>query len=124
VGAKTRSKSLLLLIFISAFNVGMSIPWSRQNANVIITAYEVHYAIPHHELSNTLWCESQFDPIVIHCDDSISNSGGIMQISSYCHSEVAANEALDPIWLINWTAQRFAAGYTHEWSCHKAGDTS
>jgi hypothetical protein len=109
---------LLLLSFISALNAGTPIHWSQQNAAEIVTAYEVHYAIPHHELFDTLNCESALQPRSIHENDGKGDSRGIAQISTYYHPEVTAQEAYDPIWAVSWSAQRFASGHAHEWSCY------
>jgi hypothetical protein len=109
---------LLLLSLIAALNAGVPIHWSQQSAEEIVTAYEVRYAIPHHELFDTLKCESGLKPHAIHENDGKGDSRGIAQISTYYHPEVTAQEAYDPIWAVNWTANRFVTGHAHEWSCY------
>jgi Transglycosylase SLT domain len=104
-------------------NAGVPIHWSQQNAAEIVTASEVHYAIPHHELFDTLTCESGLNPKAINPHDSHGGSYGIAQINA-AHTELTRAQMFDPIFSINWSAQQFAAGHQHIWSCYKGEDTS
>lgn len=87
-----------------------------------MTAYEVHYAIPHDELLHTLECESGLNPDAANPKDSHGGSFGIAQINAL-HTEVTRADMLDPIFSIDWAALQFSEGHQHMWSCFK-GDAS
>ena len=44
-------------------------------------------------------------------------SYGLMQIHIPVH-DVTKEQALDPIWAMEWSAQQFSAGNQHWWSCY------
>lgn len=89
--------------------------YSTSTAEDIITEYAVHYNIDPKPLIDTLHCESNFDPAAI---GDFGTSFGIAQIHLPAHAEVTKQEALDPLWSINWAAQMFAAGHANLWSCY------
>ena len=115
---------LLLLSFISTLNAGVPIHWQQRYATEIVTAYEVHYAIPHHELLNTLMCESHLQPRAKNLADSHGGSHGIAMISAGSHPTITRTQMYDPIFSINWAAKQFSLGHAHMWSCFKGADTS
>jgi hypothetical protein len=111
---------LLLFSLISALNAGVPIHWRQQNAEEIITAYEVHYAIPHHELFDTLKCESGLNPHAVNLEDSHGGSFGVAQINVGSHPDISKAEMFDPIFSVSWAAREFSKGHAHQWSCFHA----
>ena len=88
--------------------------YSTSTAPAIIEAYAIHYGIPAQPLIDTLACESRFNP------DSIGDKGtsfGLAQIHLPAHPEITRQEALDPLWSIDWAAKQFSEGHASMWSC-------
>lgn len=46
------------------------------------------------------------------------NSWGVAQINLTYHKEVTEEQALDPVWALNWAAQEFAAGHQYLFHCY------
>jgi hypothetical protein len=63
----------------------------------------------------TLQCESGFDPNAL---GDQGTSVGIAQIHLPAHPDVSHENALDPIWSIDWAATNFAKD-PEMWSCYK-----
>lgn len=94
--------------------------YSTSTAEEIITSYAIHYGIPAQPLVDTLKCESNFNK------DAVGDTGssfGVAQIHLAAHPEVKKEEALDPLWAINWTAQQFALGKARQWTCFRKLNT-
>ena len=62
----------------------------------------------------TLQCESGYDPQAV---GDQGTSLGIAQIHLPAHPNVTSQEALNPIWSIDWAAQNFAKD-PEIWSCY------
>lgn len=88
--------------------------YSREIAPLVIEAYAIHYGIPSKPLIDTLRCESQFNPSAIGDN---GNSFGIAQIHLPAHPDVTKQQALDPLWAINWAAYHFSLHQESMWSC-------
>jgi len=46
-------------------------------------------------------------------------SYGIAQIHLPAHPHITLEQALDPLWSIEWMAEQFAEGRENMWTCHK-----
>lgn len=74
-------------------------------------------------LYHTLYCESGLQPNIQSSvpDPSGPNgredSWGIAQIHLPSHPEVSRENALDPIWAIDWAAYQFSQGNARWWTC-------
>lgn len=68
------------------------------------------------ELVATLKCESGFNPKAV---GDKGKSFGIAQIHLPAHPTITKQQALDPMWAIDWTAQQFAKGEKGKrmWTC-------
>lgn len=81
----------------------------------------VSYGIDPERFTETLQCESNFDP------EAIGDKGtslGIAQIHLPAHPEVSREKALDGIWSINWAAKQFSAGRAAMWTCWRILEAS
>lgn len=89
--------------------------FSTSTAESIITAYAHKYGTPAQPLIDTLRCESDFNPNAV---GDYGSSFGIAQIHLLAHADITKEEALDPLWSIDWAAMMFAAGHANLWSCY------
>ena len=119
----------LLIVFLS---LGFGIPtpvmaqelapvvYSTNTAELIITAHAIKYGILAQPLIDTLKCESDFDS---NAEGDFSTttmqytSFGIAQIHLSAHQDITKEQALDPLWSIDFAARQFKLGNTHIWSC-------
>lgn len=92
------------------------LPYSVENAPLIIEAYAVRYGIPSEPIIDTLKCESGFNPVAI---GDKGTSFGVAQIHLPAHPDITRDEALNPFFAIDWTAQQFKAGKQGMWSCYR-----
>lgn len=92
------------------------LPYTIENAPVIIQAYAAHYGIPAQPLLDTLECESGYDPAAM---GDHGTSLGVAQIHLPAHPDITKEEALNPFFAIDYAAQQFAAGHQMLWSCFK-----
>lgn len=66
--------------------------------------------------TQTLQCESGFNP------DAVGDHGtsfGVAQIHLPAHPEVSRENALDPIWSIDFAVLAFKNGHANWWSCFR-----
>ena len=92
------------------------LPYTVENAPLIISAYAVRYGIPANRLIATLRCESGFNSNAV---GDKGKSFGVAQIHLPSHKDVSKEEALNPFFAINWTASEFAAGRQKQWTCYR-----
>lgn len=92
------------------------LPYTIENAPVIIEAYAVRYGIPSSSLVATLRCESGFDANAV---GDLGTSFGVAQIHLPAHTDISKDEALNPFFAIDWAASQFALGKASMWSCYK-----
>ena len=85
-------------------------------APTIVEAYAVKYGIPAKPLIDTLSCESHFNASAI---GDKGKSFGVAQIHLPSHPNITKEQALDPLWAIDWTAQQFKAGKAKMWTCYR-----
>lgn len=93
-----------------------SVQYSSSTAPLIIEAYAIHYGIPAEPLKRTLMCESKLRAGAV---GDGGNSYGVAQIHLPSHPTITKEQALDPLFAIDWTAQQFAKGKQKMWSCYK-----
>lgn len=107
----------LALFTQSVFAQTLAVPtYSTTTAEAIIRAHAVHYGVNGDDLVATLKCESGFkaDAVGDH-----GNSYGIAQIFLAAHTEITKEQALDPMWAIDWTARQFSKGNARLWTCFR-----
>lgn len=90
--------------------------YSTSTAQVIIEAYAVRYGIPSDTLVGTLRCESGFNSTVV---GDGGTSWGVAQIHLPAHPNISKEQALDPIWSIDFAARMFSEGKQSMWTCYK-----
>jgi hypothetical protein len=76
----------------------------------------VRYGVNGDELVATLKCESGFNAKAI---GDHGTSFGVAQIHISAHKEVSKEEALDPLFSINFAAKAFSEGHQNWWTCYK-----
>lgn len=92
------------------------LPYTVENAPVIIEAYAVRYGIEAAPLVATLSCESHMRA------DAVGDKGqsfGLAQIHLPAHKDITKEEALNPFFAIDWSAREFSLGHQSLWSCYK-----
>lgn len=92
------------------------LPYTEANAPVIIEAYAVRYGIPSGALVNTIRCESGFNAKAV---GDQGQSFGMAQIHLPSHPDITREQALDPFFAIDWTAQQFKEGNANLWTCYR-----
>lgn len=90
--------------------------YTVDTAPLIIEAYAVKYGVPAQPIIDTLRCESRFNSDIV---GDHGTSYGVAQIHLPAHQDVTKEEALNPFFAIDWTAQQFKAGNAHIWSCYR-----
>lgn len=123
----TRS-AWLITLFLALISLGLiaappalagtvsPLPYTIENAPLIIEAYAVRYGISAAPLVGTLRCESGFK------GDAIGDYGtsyGVSQIHLPAHKDISKEEALNPFFAIDWAAYQFSQGNQNMWSCYK-----
>lgn len=95
--------------------------YSSSTAQTIIEAYAVKYGIEAAPLLATLSCESNYraDARGDFDTHATPTSFGVAQIHLPAHPDITREQALDPLWSIDWTARQFKAGRQHMWSCYR-----
>ena len=81
----------------------------------LIADASLRYGIDHAKFLATAQCESSLRSNVIGGDDG--NSVGLFQIHLPSHPEVSMENALDPIWAVEWAAKKFKIDPTI-WVCY------
>lgn len=91
---------------------------------VAIQKYADQYKVSSTEMYHVLKCESGFNSIQsrvpsIKGPNGREDSWGVAQIHLPAHPTVALEEAMDPEFAIEWTAQQFALGKQTMWTCYR-----
>jgi len=111
-----------ILIFLALFTqtaYAQTLPpvvYSTSTAPAIIEAYAAKYGTPAAPLVATLNCESHF------AADRVGDHGtsfGVAQIHLPAHPDITKEQALDPMWAVDYAAREFAAGNAGQWTCYK-----
>lgn len=103
------------IISIPSIVIGSALPAS----DLIYQASE-KYGIDQDVLYNVLYCESTLNPNA-QGDWSTTTksytSFGIAQIHLPSHPEITKDQALDPVFAIDWTAKQMSEGRSWQWTC-------
>ncbi len=92
------------------------VQYSSTTAPLIIEAYAVHYGIQAEPLQKTLMCESKLRASAV---GDYGTSYGVAQIHLPAHTDITKEQALDPLFAIDWAAKQFSLGKQNMWSCYK-----
>ena len=84
---------------------------------VVIIALQEGYE-PIGELLDLIWCESRFDPNATHYNSAHSIDRGILQISSFWHSEVSDRCSYNIRCSVEWGIWMLRQGRGYEWVCY------
>lgn len=93
-----------------------TLTYSVETAPFIIEAIAAHHGISAKPLLDTIYCESKYKANTI---GDHGTSFGAVQIHLPAHPDITKEQALDPLWSINWMAEQFKAGKQKMWSCYK-----
>lgn len=88
--------------------------YASSTAESIIVATAIHYGISGKEFLGTLQCESGLNKNAVGDHDT---SFGVAQIHLPAHKDISKEQALDPMWAIDWSARQFAAHNEKIWTC-------
>jgi hypothetical protein len=104
---------ILILIFIPARIVVVNEVPDKSLAEVIVEVARL-YDIDEIRFLATAKCESSLNPSAV---GDGGDSFGIFQIHLPSHPTVTAEEALDAVWAIQWSAEKFKTDPTI-WVCY------
>lgn len=93
------------------------LPYTIENAPIIIEAYAVRYGTPSKPLIDTLRCESGFNASIV---GDYGTSFGVAQIHLPAHTDIRKQDALDPFFAVDWAAWQFSLGHQNMWSCWRS----
>ena len=82
----------------------------------MIAYYAEEYQVSAYQLEKTLFCESSLNPNAKNIT-SRERSYGVAQINLMAHTTITIEQATDPQFAIEWTAQQFAKGNAKIWTC-------
>jgi len=74
------------------------------------------YQVSPYTLENVLNCESTFNPEAV---GDATTSFGIAQIHLIAHPEISLQEALNPVWAIDYLASSISSGKGNQWTCYR-----
>lgn len=76
----------------------------------------IKYGVSEEKMSNTIKCESQYNP------NTVGDGGysyGLVQIHLPSHPSVTKEQALNPEFATDFMAENFANGKAHMWTCYR-----
>lgn len=82
----------------------------------LIRYHARNYGVDEESMLAVAMCESSLNPEAI--GDS-GNSRGIFQIHKKYHPDISDNQAFDPDFSAEWTADQFSKGKQHLWTCSR-----
>lgn len=89
-------------------------PEASLDVPALIQRAALKHGVNERIMAATLWCESGYKPNAI---GDGGTSFGVAQINLPSHPEITQEQALNPVWAIDWTAREFAAGRARQWTC-------
>lgn len=94
------------------------IEYNLETAPLVLEAFAVRYGINSKEFIAVAKCESGFRASAI---GDKGKSHGVFQIHLGYHPDVSKEEALDPLFNIEWAAKEFAKGEKgkRQWTCYR-----
>lgn len=102
----------------------MDVPVPPDVEDLIYQA-EAKYNLKDDSLYETLKCESigwkNGQSKIPHKGgpNGYEDSWGVAQIHLPAHKDITKEEALDPVFAVDWAASEFAAGRAYEWTCYR-----
>lgn len=94
--------------------------YSTTTAEDILRSYAIKYEINSDEFVATAKCESKFEAKARgDYENDIPTSFGVFQIHLPAHPDITKEQALNPLFAIDWAAQQFADGRAYMWTCYR-----
>jgi hypothetical protein len=83
-----------------------------------------HHGLNEERFLGVIKCESRWDPdtqseIPAKGPNGREDSWGLAQIHLPSHPSVSREQAQDPVFALNWMADKWSEGKHRLWSCHK-----
>lgn len=94
----------------------ITVEYSTSTAPLVLNYYARKYGIDAEQFTATARCESHFRHTAV---GDGGNSFGVFQIHLPSHPTIGKDQALDPWFNIEWSAQQFAAGKQKMWTCYR-----
>lgn len=91
-----------------------TVEYSSTTAPLVLNAFAYRYGIDAEEFIKVAECESSLRANAV---GDHGTSYGVFQIHLPAHPSVTKEQALDPWFNIEWSAQQFAAGKQKMWTC-------
>lgn len=89
-------------------------PLSTAELVALATSTAKKYGLNADHFVKVISCESGWDPNIT---GDHGESIGIAQIHLPDHPNISRENALDPVWSINWMAKEWRADRAYEWTC-------
>lgn len=85
----------------------------------LITLFSTQYDVSYTEMYKTIECETRFRNIQsqIFTDGKQEESYGIVQIHLPSNPTISKQQALDPIYSVEFMAKQFSKGKQRNWTC-------
>jgi soluble lytic murein transglycosylase-like protein len=107
-------KAIVLFLFlIPLISHAQSVPPEIQS---IINNASTTYNVSTTTLAAVLNCESTFNPEAV---GDATTSFGIAQIHLIAHPEITLQEALNPVWAVDYLASSISQGKGRQWTCYR-----
>jgi hypothetical protein len=108
---------VILLIFLQIKVAVASAPErgiEEYSTTELISYFAEKYKVSEHQMLVTGKCESSFDKIAV---GDKGKSFGLWQIHLPAHPDITKEQAFDPVFSTEWTAQEFSKGHQKQWTC-------
>lgn len=94
----------------------VTVEFSTSTAPLVLNYFAAKYSIDFNTFLAVSKCESGLNKNAV---GDQGKSFGIFQIHLPAHPAISKEQALDPWWAANWSAQQFAAGRANMWTCYR-----
>lgn len=107
---------------VETVNAEETIEWTPERLEQLARNTAEAYDIDVEVFIETMRCESiNFkDPAIQsghYLHGKREQSFGVVQIHLPSHPDVSYEQAIDPVWALEWAANEFSKGNEHMWSC-------
>mgnify|MGYP001575504153 CR=1 FL=1 len=94
--------------------------YSEQQIKNLVDEYAIKYGVDGNKMMEVIKCESMYKNVQSnHYYKGVrEDSWGIAQIHLPSHPNVSKQQALDPLFSINFMAEKFSRGW-FKWSCYR-----
>lgn len=106
----------ILAILLSSKKVLAQSP--AEIVGAIVSEASTTYKVDADVMWRTLWCESRF-VFDAHGDPNLGHSFGVAQINLRWHPEITYEQAINPVFAIDFMAREMAAGRANKWTCYR-----